>query len=472
MKIKTIIYIFSLIFFINCYIEEGNIYMKLTSNITLYHNQNKYFNKNYYTVALKVGTPGDEYEVQVDTSSATSWLPSTRCKNCIMAHRLYDPEDSRTSSPTEIKIEIEDEDGNVEGYQTQDNIQLGSYKLKQYAFVDVTRVSNNFNDHYQGKLGLGYKSRTLAHDEFNFLDKLKKNNLIKKRIFSINAINDKKGMLFIGDIPGKRYTSFCNLTNTDYLDDLYQESWVCKMTHVGIFDTEKGIFNKIKFYDELKNNKLVNFDSAYDFISVPISEKENIEKLLGKAKLECTETKRNEAKSHSKDKLRNRIREEEITISCETNMAELKKKKLALSFLLQGHSYSLPLENLFTDGVKDGEMDMLIKYIDDEDAIWTFGYPFFSQFLMIFNMDDMHVGIKKLKKTALPIVVINNKDMLQYNLGEDSSLMSKVLKVCGYITLVLVALAIIFFVYRAIRKNTVDSKLIQTIQENKVDPIY
>ena len=117
-------------------------------------------------------------------------------------------------------------------------------------------------------------------------------------------------------------------------------------------------------------------------------------------------------------------------------------------------------------------MDMLIKYIDDEDAIWTFGYPFFSQFLMIFNMDDMHVGIKKLKKTALPIVVINNKDMLQYNLGEDSSLMSKVLKVCGYITLVLVALAIIFFVYRAIRKNTVDSKLIQTIQENKVDPIY
>ena len=243
-----------------------------------------------------------------------------------MAHRLYDPEDSRTSSPTEIKIEIEDEDGNVEGYQTQDNIQLGSYKLKQYAFVDVTRVSNNFNDHYQGKLGLGYKSRTLAHDEFNFLDKLKKNNLIKKRIFSINAINDKKGMLFIGDIPGKRYTSFCNLTNTDYLDDLYQESWVCKMTHVGIFDTEKGIFNKIKFYDELKNNKLVNFDSAYDFISVPISEKENIEKLLGKAKLECTETKRNEAKSRSKDNLRNRIREEEITISCETNMEELKKK--------------------------------------------------------------------------------------------------------------------------------------------------
>jgi hypothetical protein len=32
-----------------------------------------------------------------------------------LAHRLFDPEDSRTSSPTDIHIVIEDEDGNVEG---------------------------------------------------------------------------------------------------------------------------------------------------------------------------------------------------------------------------------------------------------------------------------------------------------------------------------------------------------------------
>lgn len=95
-----------------------------------------------------------------------------------------------------------------------------------------------------------------------------------------------------------------------------------------------------------------------------------------------------------KKKLRNRIREEEITISCETNMEEIKNKNLALSFVLQGFSYSLPLENLFEPGAKDGEMDLLIKIIDDEDAIWTLGYPFLNQFLMIFNMEDDQVGIK------------------------------------------------------------------------------
>ena len=470
--INSLFVLWTLILSLNCLLEEGNILLPMTSNFTLEHYQNKVYSKNYYTIPLLVGTPEEEYEVQIDTSTATSWIPSSRCSNCIMSHRLYDKEDSRTSSPTDNFVEIEDEDGNVEGYQIADNIKLGSYKLKQFGFVEVTKVADNFKDHYQGKLGLGYKSTLLKDDEFNFLEKLKKHNLIKKKIFTINAINEKKGMLFIGDIPGKPYNTYCNVTNTDDLDEMYQESWVCKMTHIGIFDREKGIFNKIKFYDELKNNKLVSFDSAYDFIAVPMSEKEGIEKLLGKAKLQCTEQKRNSARSNNKDKLRNRIREEEITISCETNKEELKNKNLALSFVLQGNSYSLPLEQLFEDGTKEGEMDMLIKIIDEDDAIWTFGYPFLNQFLMIFNMEEDHVGIKKLKKTALPIVAINNKDMLKYNLGEDSSSSSNVFKVIGYITLLAVTLAILFIVYHAIRKNVPNSKSSLNINEHKVDPIF
>ena len=470
--INSLFVLWTLILSLNCLLEEGNILLPMTSNFTLEHYQNKVYSKNYYTIPLLVGTPEEEYEVQIDTSTATSWIPSSSCSNCIMSHRLYDKEDSRTSSPTDNFVEIEDEDGNVEGYQIADNIKLGSYKLKQFGFVEVTKVADNFKDHYQGKLGLGYKSTLLKDDEYNFLEKLKKHNLIKKKIFTINAINEKKGMLFVGDIPGKPYNSYCNVTNTDDLDEMYQESWVCKMTHIGIFDREKGIFNKIKFYDELKNNKLVSFDSAYDFIAVPMSEKEGIEKLLGKAKLQCTEQKRNTARSNNKDKLRNRIREEEITISCETNKEELKNKNLALSFVLQGNSYSLPLEQLFEDGTKDGEMDMLIKIIDEDDAIWTFGYPFLNQFLMIFNMEEDHVGIKKLKKTALPIVAINNKDMLKYNLGEDSSSSSNVFKVIGYITLLAVTLAILFIVYHAIRKNVPNSKSSLNINEHKVDPIF
>ena len=462
--------LFSLFLSFSCLLEEGNILLPMTSNFTLEHSQNKINNKNYYTIPLKIGTPEEEYEVQVDTSTATSWIPSDKCKNCILAHRLYDEEDSRTSSPTDIHIEIEDEDGNVEGYQMNDNIKLGNYKLKQYGFVAVTKVADNFRDHYQGKLGLGYKSHYLKDEEFNFLEKLKKNSLISKKIFSINAINEKQGMLFIGDLPGKEYNSYCNVTtDTDDLDDMYKESWVCHLSHVGVFEKEKGIFNKIKYYDELENNNLVNFDSGYDYIAVPISEKQHIEKLLDKAELECKEKKKSQTKKEN-DNLRNRIREEEVTITCKATMDEIKEKDLALSFVLQGYSYSLPLELLFVKGSITNEVEMLIKYIDDENAIWTFGYPFMNQFLMIFNMEENHVGIKKLKKTALPIVNINNNDWNEYNLKEESS--HSAFKTIGYITLFVVVIAIIFFIYHAIRKQNLNSNKNGLNFENNKDMIY
>ena len=456
---KLLVFI-SLFLTICCVIEEGNIYIPMTSNFTLEHSESKINNKNYYTIPLLVGTPEEEYDVQVDTSSATTWIPSSHCENCVLAHRLYEEEDSRTSSPTDIHIEIKDEDGNVEGLQVSDNIKLGDYKLKQFGFVQVTKVADDFRDHYQGKLGLGYKNHHLKDEEYNFLEKLKRHNLIKKKIFSINAINEKKGMLFIGDTPGKDYNSYCNVTDTDELDDMYKESWVCQLTHVGIFDKEKGIFNKIKYYNELQNNKLVSFDSAYDYIAVPISEKENIDKLLDKAELDCKERKKRETTKSSDDTLRNRIREEEITITCKASMKEIKEKDLVLSFVLQGSAYSLPFESLFVEGSDKNEVEMLVKYIDDEDAIWTFGYPFMNQFLMIFNMEDNHVGIKKLKKTALPIININNKDWQKYTLKEESSSTST-FKIIGYITLALVAIAIIFFIIHAIRKRGTDSNKIE-----------
>ena len=151
----------------------------------------------------------------------------------------------------------------------------------------------------------------------------------------------------------------------------------------------------------------------------------------------------------------------------------MKEKDLALSFLIQGYSYSLPLDLLFTPTSNKDEMEMLIKYIDDDAAIWTFGYPFMNQFLMIFNMEDNHVGIKKLKKTALPIVNINEKDWKKYNIKEDKSSTSSAFKTIGYITLVIVAIAIAFFIYHAIRKRNLNSNKNEfNFENNNKDVVY
>ena len=98
---------------------------------------------------------------------------------------------------------------------------------------------------------------------------------------------------------------------------------------------------------------------------------------------------------------------------CKTTERELSKKGLSLSFVLQGNTYSIPIHTLFSPSEKNGKMEMKVKYIDDDDAIWTFGYPFMSQFLMIFDIEENHVGIKRITKTSLPI--INIKEWENWN---------------------------------------------------------
>ena len=267
-------------------------------------------------------------------------------------------------------------------------------------------------------------------------------------------------MLLVGDLPGKKYNTFCNVTtDPDDLDDMYRESWVCHLTHVGSFKVSKGISNIIKNYHELDND-LVSFDTAYDYIAVPISEKEVIEKFLQKSNLKCETREKSDMQKLSKEelklkKLKRRIREEEVSIICEATIEELKMKGMALSFILQGYVYSLPLDLLFVNTNENGKMEMLIRYIDDDDAIWTFGYPFMNQFLTIFNMEDGQVGLKKLKKTSLPIVNINKDWEIWHRKKEGIETAGKTIAI---IFLILVIIGLTFYVYRYIRRRIEDTK--------------
>ena len=47
-------------------------------------------------------------------------------------------------------------------------------------------MDDDFTDHYDGKLGLGFRGE-IGHD-YNFIEKLKFDGLIPKRIFSLNTL--------------------------------------------------------------------------------------------------------------------------------------------------------------------------------------------------------------------------------------------------------------------------------------------
>ena len=440
--------------------EDGNIMLLMEgSKLEVNLQGEKVGNKNYYTIPIKVGTPGKTFNVQIDTSTSTTWIPSIKCKNCKLSSQLYDPILSKTSySLKSEKIEIDDEDGDVEGYPINDNIVLNGYNLKNFSFIQVSELDDDFRDHYDGKLGLGFRGE--HGKNFNFLEQLKKQNLIKHKIFSINQISDKKGLLFIGDNSANKY-SFCNVSSGEDLDDIYKESWVCDLTHVGIFNNTEGISNKLTDYTIISDGK-VDFDSAYEYIAVPISDRKIIEELLSKANLKC-ETNEDTIKEYkekskkNKDKLINKYNKEEINIKCKTTQKELSEKKFSLSFVLQGNVYSIPLENLFSPlDNNEKEMEMKVKYIDDNDAIWTFGFPFMSQFLMIFNMEKNHVGIKKINKTPFPIINIT-KEWKVWNEYNNNFFYKKIditlIIIISSILFITLVVIVIILIWRANKKS-------------------
>ena len=465
--------------------EEGNIMLLMEGTKLELNLQGKQIgNKNYYTVPLKVGTPPKIFNVQLDTSTSTTWLPSINCKNCAKSSNLYDPKNSKTSlALNNKKIELDDEDGDVEGYPMNDNFILNGYNLQNFSFVQVTEFDDEYRDHFDGKLGLGYRNENGKN--FNFLDSLKKQNLINKKIFSINQINEKKGLLFIGDNSANKYT-FCNVSSGEDLDDIYKESWVCELTHVGIFNNKKeGISKLLHDYTHISDGK-VDFDSAYEYIAVPICDRQIIEELLEKAKLVC-ETNEEEIKNYKilskekKEKLKNKYNDEEISIKCKTSNEELAKNDFCLSFILQGNVYSIPLVSLFSPSLEKNKMEMKIKYIDDDDAIWTFGFPFMSQFLMIFNMEENHVGIKSIKKTALPVVNIT-KEWNSWNEVYNNFFYKKLditlIIIISSILFVTLMAIVAFLVWRAFRKSELrkSQEIIKDLNdikgENKKDEVF
>ena len=383
---------------------------------------------NFFTVPIIIGSKGEQFEVQIDTTTSLTWIPSI---NTTYSVNKFNPKNSATCSITNLTFEIDDEDGNVKGLSLYDSISVGSYSLDKFGFVLADSFQQNFKDFNQGKLGLGFHHEHGV--DFNFIGSLKKNKLIEKEIFSISP-NDKE--LIIGDIPekykGEKYTK-CNLTETNDLDNVYRAGWVCEMTHIyfGV-DTENKTLEMA-----LPVDARVIFDSAYKYISMP---KRHLDKFNKNFMEEfyhdsCIQIKENE----------------EIYFICD---ADEKIEKGAMAFVIGGYGYVIPWYKLFKK-ILDDKFEMLIRFQKENDDIFTFGYPFVSQFVVVYNYEDKELGFYGGEKINV------TKDWDKYMIGESpSQKKEKMKKMLIYLAIFsgILLFIIICLVIRAITKENLEKR--------------
>ena len=193
---------------------------------------NSYPDQPFYTVPIYIGTPAQVFEVQVDTTTSETWVPSINTSRPITVK--YDGAKSKTATVTNKTIELDDEEGDVSGKATFDNIKVGDYEFDNFGFVQVVNYDiETFTDYQNGKLGFGFKQE--RGEAFDFVQMLKHKKLIDKEMFTIIP---KSKELVLGELP-QQYKdvkmSSCNLTETDDLDDDYRPGWVCELTHVFLY---------------------------------------------------------------------------------------------------------------------------------------------------------------------------------------------------------------------------------------------
>ena len=321
----------------------------------------------YYIIPMSFGSNQDEFQIQVDTTTSETWIPSPKTT---LKVKKYNITQSTTGQKTNKTFEVEDEDGDVRGKSCYDSVQVGDITLNHFGFVLVDEFEYPFDDYEQGKLGLGYKQE--HGDDFNFIRKLKLNNIIDREIFSINHETKE---LIIGDVPpqfqNQLYTT-CPVVETNDLDDEYRQAWACELTHLA-FNLDK----KDKNFDldqAFEVNARITFDSAYPYISIP--------------KRHINEFKKRYMNNYFNNSYKE-VRDEDTTYFICTD--EELVFGASISFIIEGYAYIIPWNKLFLKN-EEGEYELLIRFYKENDNIFGFGAPFMDFFTVVYDYEEKEVG--------------------------------------------------------------------------------
>ena len=381
---------------------------------------------HFFTIPIKVGSKNQAFEVQVDTTTCETWLPSINTTHNV---EKFDPYSSSTCELINKEFEIDDEDGNVRGNPVHDSVTVGPFTLEKFGFVLVKGYQKDFKDFPDGKLGLGYRHEHGV--DFNWLGSLKKHGYIEKEIFTILPEEEK---LVLGGVPpeleGETFTS-CNLTETNDLDDVFRAGWVCELTHIffGVDTKEKSLEMALQV------DARVIFDSAYDYISMP---KRHLNDFNKKFMQEFF----NDSCIEIKD-------DDEIYFICDNDE---KIKQGSIAFLMGGYGYVIPWNKLFKQ-IEEDKYQMLIRFHKENDDIFSFGYPFTSQFVIVYNAEDKKLEFFGGEKIDL------KKDWDDYMAGESPTQKKEKLKkliIYGCILGGILLIIIICFTVKSSNKNKPD----------------
>ena len=367
-------------------------------------------NEDYIITPVGFGTPVNFIPLQIETTSYKSWVLSSTLHKKVSQAFSYDKTGSKTAEEPGDWDTVVDQAGTISGNILYDKLYFDKFEINHYKFIEAVEFEN-FNDYKFGKLGLGNcHYADLDKKEFCFLERLKENGSIERRLFSLRELSDTHGELVIGDISEISKENDYPLLSVigqeqyeDIEDDEFKMGWITKMSHMLIHDSNNDVKNI--FENNINIEGFVSFDSSCHYIEAPYSYINIFQEKLFDKYFENYCRKVNDENTYmflcSKDKF---------------DQMKEKIKELNLVFVMNGNGFEIPLEFLF-EQTRENDYEFFVHFKDFEQNIWNLGHPFFHFFTIIFDQDNQEIGIDGkniyfLKEETQKALEANNKSSI------------------------------------------------------------
>ncbi|PWN34284.1 acid protease [Meira miltonrushii] len=108
-----------------------------------------------YVATVQFGAKKTPFKMLIDSGSADTWVPSSKCNDCGKSQQRLSKSVSNTLQTSKEQWSITYGTGNAKGYLATDDLSIAGMDIKDYKFALVTQESDDFSSSpFDGLMGL------------------------------------------------------------------------------------------------------------------------------------------------------------------------------------------------------------------------------------------------------------------------------------------------------------------------------
>ena len=329
---------------------------------------------NNIFIELKIGTPSQKIEIFLLSSTYNFYISEKNKKDDSELNKFFDKDNSKSLEITKIGIYSYPE-GNLIGNVSYDFIHFMNNK-KENIDKKIKFILYKSNSGYKsGVLGL----RCISEEDekkYNFIDKLKLNDVINSYLWMINYTSEYEGNLILGEQPHNFDSNFFNKDELSFSypflnDDFYD--WGL------LFD--EIIFNNVKF----RQFHYSSIDYELNYIKGNIDLERELDIYFNESILNKTCFKQHIDYPYVPDTF----------FYCKKELFKNNMKYFPTLKFYQ-YEYNFTFELTYKDlFVEKNDKIILLIFFDQRRFDWRLGKPFLRKYSFLFNQDTKMIGFYK-----------------------------------------------------------------------------